>query len=419
MLSIVLSTAVLGLASPSHVPAPVQIPTILMQSDTHSVITPNWSAISFATLPLLQTSGFVQGRRWKAKQPLEQVLTLGDFADSFKLQDLNLYAIAIATQNSPKTHKLSEFKLFQHQTLADLAIVLPTLQQLPVNQVAPLADLLKTAKPTSQLAAETLPQLLEQDPTLGALSFQNFDLSKYRLNEIPGLMEAPLQAFRDWQKATISEIPGLSSMTWQNFPHPPSDGGLGGVVQLPTSSQLAPAESLSGSDVAGYQVSCPTCLGISFSHPTSLQGKRWISGLAQWVPGGTGRAGLSQTNQEPTGRNVFGKAFKVVVTEVTPKAAKTAFYFRFCDLEGNQTHCSPYKVGPMPFLAYHAGDGMPLGRLDGESASSFIPEPLDWLINPQPIELPDPIQLPSQQTWLTQLMRLVGRLFNTAPQAIA
>lgn len=413
-----LSTALLGVVSPNHVLVPVQIPKLLIQSNTHSVITPNWSAISFATFPPLQNSGFVQGRSWKAKQPLQEVLTLGDFADSFKLQDLNLYAIAVATHTSPKTQKLSEFRVLQHQTLVDLAIALPTLQQLPVNKVQPLADLLKTAKPTYQLAEETLPQLLAQDPTLGALSFQNLDLSKYKLNAIPGLMEVPLQSFRDWQKATISDIPGLSDMTWQNFPHPPNDGGLAGVVQLPTSSQIT-AESISGSDVAGYKVSCSTCLGMSFSYPTTLQNKRWMSGLAQWVPGGTDHAGLSQTHQEPTGRNVFGKAFKVVVTEVKAKEAKTALYFRFCDLEGNQTRCSPYKVGPIPFISYRSGDGILLGMPDSESASFSLPEPLERLINPQPIELPDPIHLPSYQTWLTQLMRLMGRLFNTAPQAIA
>lgn len=414
-----LSTTLLGVVPPSHVPTPIQIPTLVVQSDTHTVITPNWSAISFITFPSFQTSGLMQGRSWKVKQPLEQVLTLGDFADSFKLQDLNLYAIAIATQNSPKTLKLSEFKLLQHQTLADLAIALPTLQQLSVNKVQPLVDLLEMAKPTYQLAEETLPQLLEQDPTLGSLSFQNLDLSKYKLNEIPGLMEAPLQSFRDWQKASISDIPGLKSMTWQNFPHPPNSSGLSGVVQLPTASQLAPAESISGSDVAGYKVSCPTCLGINFGHPTTLQDKRWISGLAQWVPGGTNIPEFSQPNQEPTGRNVFGRAFKVVITEVTPREAKTALYFRFCNMEGSQTRCSPYKVGPIPFVSYHPGDGIPLGAMDDESASLPLPEPLNWLNNPQPIELPDPIQLPSNQTWFTQLMRLVGQLFNTAPQAIA
>lgn len=390
------STVLLGLTTPGDVSKPVQIPTVLIKRDDHQAITPNWSALSFATLPPFEQSGVVESRTWKAKQPIQQVLTLGDFADSFKLQDLNLYAIAVAVQSSPKTWKLSEFKLLQHQTLADLAIVLPTLQKSPVNTIEPLADLLKTAKPSYQLAEETLPQLLEQDPTLGALSFQNFDLSKYNLDAISGLTEVPLQSFRDWQKATILDIPGLEKMTWRNFPNPPTDGGLGGIVQLPTTPQSSLRGSISGSEVAGYQVNCPNCLGIDFSDPILVQGKRWISGLAQWVPGGTGDVVLSETNREPTGRNVFGKAFKVVVAEVTPKEAKTALFFRFCNTQGSQTNCSPYKVGPIPFLSYHTGDGMPLGSIGEESAALLLPEPISRFINPHPIEIPmpDPMQLP-------------------------
>lgn len=350
------------------------IPTVLVERDQIRALAPDWTRLAFVKLPTLVQSGSLWGRNWSAGQKLEDLLTLGDFQNSFKLQDLNLYAIALAAQTSPRTISLSQFKLLQQQSLAALANAIPELEQHPVSAIKPLADLLNAAKPGYRLMEETLPDLLRQDPSLGALRFQSPN-TKYTLEDIPGLIGSPLQAFEHWQEAKISDIPGLPQMPWTHFPDPPTDGGTSGVIQMLNQSlqtENTKVEAISGSDVAGYQIPCQTCDGISFSNPSSLKGKRWISGSTQWVRGGVGEIALSNNSYEPTGRNVFGKAFKVVLAEVTSKEMLTVLYFRFCQAEPqrNQVNCSPYAVGSVPFLIYHPGDAMLVGDINLAATST-------------------------------------------------
>lgn len=369
----------------SNIPAQnSSIPTVVIERDQIRTLAPDWTRLTFAKLPTLTQLGSLWGRSWSVDQKLEDVLTLGDFQNSFKLQDLNLYAIALATQTSPKAIPLNQFHLLEQQTLTALTNAIPALEQYPVNEIKPLVALLQSAKPGYRLMEETLPELLRQDPSLGALNFQIAD-SKYTLEDIPGLLEVPLQAFEHWQEAKISDIPALPQTPWKFFPDPPNDDGVSGLVRTPNQSAKSAdinSEAISGSDVVGYQVACQTCAGISFSSPSLLQGKRWISGSNQWVQGGTGRV-TSEDSYEPTGRNVFGKAFKVVITEVTPKEVQTALYFRFCQAEPNrnQVNCSPYAVGSVPFLLYHSGDAMLVGNI----------EDMKTAITPQILPVPQPV----------------------------
>jgi len=403
MLPFVLSAALLEVVPSGKVPSSIPtasstatIPTMMITRGQEQTVTPDWSRLSFANLPAIAQSGSLNGQKWAAGQPVDKLLTLGDFQDSFKLQDLNLYAIAVATQTSIEVVKLSQFKLLASQTLADLALAVPELEQLPVSTVKPLSDLLKSAKPSYRLTEETLPQLLEQDPTLGALSFQNFDLTGYTLDNIPGLIHAPLQAFRHWQEAKLTDIPNLREMPWQQFPNPPSESGMSGVIQLPIALSHKLGKdftSISGSSAIGYQIPCAGCTGITFSDPPALQEKRWISGLAQWVQGGTSDVAQSPTHSEPTGRNVFGKAFKVVVTEVSPKQAQTALYFRFCQFQ-QQTFCTPYAIGPVPFLSFRNGELMPVGNLEIATERSVTPQMLpsvEQILPTVPAEIPSAI----------------------------
>ncbi|MEX0270492.1 hypothetical protein AB3R30_15210 [Leptolyngbyaceae cyanobacterium UHCC 1019] len=422
MLPFVLSAALLEVVPSGKVPSSIPtasstatIPTVMITRGQEQTVTPDWSRLSFANLPAITQSGSLNGQKWSAGQPVEKLLTLGDFQDSFKLQDLNLYAIAVATQMPIKLVKLSQFKLLAGQTLADLALAVPELEQLPVSTVKPLSDLLKSAKPSYRLTEKTLPQLLEQDPTLGALSFQNFDLTGYTLDKLPGLIHAPLQAFRHWQEAKLTDIPGLREMPWQQFPNPPSDSSMSGVIQLPTTMSYRlgkDSTSISGSSALGYQIPCAGCTSITFSDPPALQKKRWISGLAQWVQGGISDVAQSTTHSEPTGRNVFGKAFKVVVTEVSPKQAQTALYFRFCQFQ-QQISCSPYAIGPVPFLSYRNGELMPVGNLEIGTDRSITPQMLPsvkQILPTIPTEIPSTVNHWSEL--LSQILEQIKALLH-------
>ncbi|NEO64581.1 MAG: hypothetical protein F6J98_30900, partial [Moorea sp. SIO4G2] len=105
---------------------------------------------------------------------------------------------------------------------------------------------------------------------------------------------------------------------------------------------------------------------IELAGQPSIKGKQWISGKYQEVEGGSGVLGQINDGMEPTGRHPFGDAFKVVVwdTSETEGSAGTALFFRYCvrnmfvDLG-----CTPYFIGPVPFLSYQEQDPIFLGLL--------------------------------------------------------
>lgn len=94
-----------------------QIPTVILQLGGGEAMTPDWSKISFATLPPLSEAGSLGELSWRKGERLEEVMRLEDFEHSFDLQDLSLFSIGLKIQVDPKTIPLSQFKLLQHQTI--------------------------------------------------------------------------------------------------------------------------------------------------------------------------------------------------------------------------------------------------------------------------------------------------------------
>jgi hypothetical protein len=152
--------------SPDSISSIPTIPTTLLQLGTDEALVPDWSKISFATLPPLATAGLLGSLHWQAGEPVDHLLTLSDFQDTFHLQDLDFYAIALATDTDPRTVSLEQFKLLHQQTLADVVNIVPDLGKLPVSSVKPIADLLHSAKPNDELDELTPLSVVVQDPDL-------------------------------------------------------------------------------------------------------------------------------------------------------------------------------------------------------------------------------------------------------------
>ncbi|MEX0271579.1 hypothetical protein AB3R30_20875 [Leptolyngbyaceae cyanobacterium UHCC 1019] len=346
------------------------IPTVTVQQGERSATAPNWEALTFAKLPRLQTSGAVGLRSWRTGQPLDQVLTLSDFEHNFRLQDLNLFTIAVGTQVSPEAVKLSQFKLFERQTLADLVGAIPKLGTQPIAKVPLLKDRLSVVFPRPNLA-RTLNEIITSDPQLGTVNFINFDLSRYTLKDVPGLLSVPLQRFQFWQTARMSDVPGLKELPWSFFPVPPQSSGSVGIMKL--TGKLG-VNSLSGSDIAGYRVPCNTitCSGIQLSGDQAIHRKVWLTGR-QLVQGGQGEGAQLSNGLEPTGRNIFSNAFKVVLTEASQQSIKTALYFRACQLSSSiEPNCSPFVIGPVPFISYRPGDGIVVGDIEDDTETAEV-----------------------------------------------
>jgi len=377
---------------------------------------PDWQQITFAKLLPFERSGIAGERVWHYGQPVDQFLTLADFQDSFKLQFLNLYTIAKAAKipavgfglpGDADSITLASFKLFRQQSLSDLVTAIPALGNLPAIQIAPIAALLRADKPEYQLEQQTPLAIVVQDPAVGQLTFENFDLSSYSVKDIPGLKMVPLQAFRGWQFARITDVPYLSQVPWSAFLVPPQIHGMSGVLNLKAAAPFTTVPTISGSNVAGYQSSCSEeCTGATFSSPMLLQGKYWLVG-DQTVAG-------RNNETEPTGRNPFGEAFKVVISSLDPNQMQTSIFFHVCG-SGDNPVCGAYSVGPVPWFTYHNGDSIFVGRVtEAVSQVSQIPE-IPSEIPQVPIRPGSPNSLSVLLALVSQAVEYIQRLFQGIP----
>jgi murein DD-endopeptidase MepM/ murein hydrolase activator NlpD len=146
--------------------------------------------------------------------------------------------------------------------------------------------------------------------------------------------------------------------------------------------------TVSGSYQEGFNVPCEkdSCAYIELTDAmdvgldlASLHGKQWISGNSQIVEGGFGPLKYANVipspGKEPTGRNVFGEFFKVVLTDTDESEGKAEFglYFRYCMYIFGYRTCTPYFIGPFPWFSHHEKDTIILGL--GGTASGHVPSP--------------------------------------------
>lgn len=366
------------------------------------VLLPDWSRISLAQLPGISQSGAIDGspytqtlgydlsRTWNVGMTPDQYLKLGDISEALQAEEFSLQAIqAIALGTQPEANTdinsidlnkiaLSEFPLIGEQTLSHLAQVVPELAKTQVNNITPVATLLKS----EGIAASnlTLAQVLTQYE-VGQMKLGEIDLSEFSISSIPNLDAVQLQQFTGWMNSNVSDIPGLGQVPLGSMPNPITE--IGSLV-MRIDAVYGPAENrrnntISGSDVQGFSVPCTEkdCAYLELddlenagrSDRSKLEGKQWISGKYQEVEGGRGILKAVNNGREPTGRLPFGKAFKVVVMEPdeTTDTVDTALFFRFCAW---RMGCTPYFIGPVPFFSYKVNSLIFVGNLSEQRTNT-------------------------------------------------
>ncbi|WP_414568017.1 M23 family peptidase [Nostoc sp. CCY 9925] len=374
------------------------------------VLLPDWSRISLGQLPGISQSGAIDGspysqtlgydlsRTWNVGMTPDQYLKLGDISEALQAEEFSLQAIqAIALGTVPEANTdinsidlnkiaLSEFPLIGEQTLSHLAQVVPELAKTQVNNIIPVATLLKS----KGIAASnlTLAQVLTQYE-VGQMKLGQINLSEFSISSIPNLDAVQLQQFTGWMNSNVSDIPGLGQVPLGLMPNPITE--IGSLV-MRIDVVYGPAENrrnntISGSDVQGFSVPCTEkdCaylelddlentgrsdhLRWAFRHRGKLEGKQWISGKYQEVEGGQGILKAVNNGREPTGRLPFGKAFKVVVMEPdeTTDTVDTALFFRFCAW---RMGCTPYFIGPVPFFSYKVNSLIFVGNLSEQRTNT-------------------------------------------------
>lgn len=299
---------------------------------------------------LIALIGYNPSRQWTDGQPLSTVAQLGDFQGSFDLQRFTVNDIGALTGLDINTISLSDLALLEWQTLEDLVAAIPELSNMRVAAL-PLARTILETTGISVAPGLTLEQALS-NPAVRTLSLGSIDLPNYRLTDLPGLRDTPLENFRNWQRAPVAGVPGLIDVPFSQLPTPLPVPTMAHVDIVFSNAEGGLDRTISGSYQEGFAVPCGLgCAHIELGMP--FEGIQWVSGLSQQVQGGHGVLGSLNDGLEPSGRHPFGNAFKVVVleTDEATGTAETGLYFRFCikrtfvDLG-----CSPYFIGPVPWL---------------------------------------------------------------------
>ncbi|MBW4675162.1 MAG: hypothetical protein KME52_14415 [Desmonostoc geniculatum HA4340-LM1] len=349
--------------------ASAQVPFV----SSNNGLIPDWSKMKFQDM-IVSESGHVtyptdrgnQTRTWQAGQSIGDFMELGDFEDAnLNIEKLNIKAISQALAIDLDGLKLDDFGVIKTQTLSDLVKAIPELANQSARSVAPIADFLRQMGiSTNQRIGNVANYYNLDNIPLG----NEIDLSKYKLTSIPGIENSSFDEFANWQDTLISDIPGLKDLSWNNFPTVPEpDLSFVGQVDLPLGDiEANRIRSISGSYQEGFNVPCNqnNCVHFEASGLGQTTGAQWISGKVQKVKGGYGILAVANGGLEPTGRHPFGKSFKQVVWDIDESSGSvnTAMFFRFCKtIPFVGRTCTPYFIGPVPFITYHEKDPIIFG----------------------------------------------------------
>ncbi len=350
------------------------IPTVEMNGMSY----PDWDSITFSNLPGISESGsftvpsqyvsqigYDPSRSWLAGETPDRYLMLGDFQDAFELQALTLRQIATKTSTNLSNLSLADFGVVKYQTIGSLVDAIPSLASKSIDEVPIIGDLLAKEGYLYEGYNTTIGSLLNSN--LASLSLSELPLEEYGISEIPGLSQTQLEQFADWRAVFIDEIPGLGDLPFSEFPDPPAlDGDGVGIVDLVLGSLEQRADrTISGSKQAGFNVPCyGRCAHTELVGPPNVFGKQWVSGIDQEVEGGFGFLKAVNGVKEPTGRHPYGKKFKIAITNVDESDGRldTSMYFRFCIKTMFVHTCTPYFIGPIPFMSHHEKDPIFLGQ---------------------------------------------------------
>ena len=349
--------------------ASAQVPFV----SSNNGLIPDWSKMKFQDM-IVSESGHVtyptdrgnQTRTWQAGQSIGDFMELGDFEDAnLNIEKLTLRAISQALAIDLDGLKLDDFGVIKTQTLSDLVKAIPELANQSARNVAPIADFFRQMGiSTNQRIGNVANYYNLDNIPLG----NEIDLSKYKLTSIPGIENSSFDEFANWQDTLISDIPGLKDLSWNNFPTVPEpDLSFVGQVDLPLGDiEANRIRSISGSYQEGFNVPCNqnNCVHFEASGLGQTTGAQWISGKVQKVKGGYGILAVANGGLEPTGRHPFGKSFKQVVWDIDESSGSvnTAMFFRFCkNIPFVGRTCTPYFIGPVPFITYHEKDPIIFG----------------------------------------------------------
>lgn len=433
-LSLILLVAIAWFLLADGAPAYAQsAPTIEAPFPTverNGVPLPDWNKISFDSLPrieeagsisipseITQQLGFDPSTSWNAGDKLSDVLKTGSIQE-MGVGQMNMQGIDALVGQSSAGLPLSSFDPMKLQNIVNLNNAVPGLGDFKVGDVAPISDRINQALSSGQISLSgvgldaagdpnnllgglggglgglgslnnlKISEAIGQYPQISGLGFDNLDLSKYSFSSIPNLDITQFQNLEKFQDVFLQGVPGLGKVPLAKFPAPLGEGANPYVARMDVplgKDEENRLRTVSGSYQAGFRVPCEKGCehtelspidGSQSKNPISMfaNGIAWISGKAQKVEGGFGVLKVVGGGKEPTGRNPYGSIFKQVITKVDPAKGKTntSMYFRLCKRGNPDLGCTPYIIGPIPFLTYPEKMFVYLGEANAEDDGKGI-----------------------------------------------
>jgi hypothetical protein len=339
-------------------------------------------------------------------QSLASFLNLGSLS-SLSAEEFTLEQTATYSGLDINNLTLDQFPLGSEQTLSNLVLGdgnsqgVPYLEQYAIGNVPAIANIMQGNPQVGMIDLnQSLGKFVQDNPQVANIKLNELgDLSQIRISDIPNLSNTPFKDFPDWDgslqqinlDATLLEnIPGLENIPLSEFPNP-LNMNVAFIGRIDTVRGEAEAEwqrTVTGSDLVGFEFPCTkgelnttACshlelddienVGEAIKSP--FEGKAWINGQYQWVEGGYGAlkafvfqgSTAAKPGLEPTGRLPFGEFAKLVLWEVdeTTDSGEFVLFFRYC----NSLGCTPYNIGPVPFMTYKRNAMIPIGDF-GNSA---------------------------------------------------
>jgi hypothetical protein len=349
--------------------ASAQVPIV----NSPNGFTPDWSRLRFSDMIISESNSVTypgtrgtESRTWTAGQSISEFMELGDFeTPQLAIENLNLSTIASVQGINLSRLTLDDFQLTQWQTLPSLTEAIPGLGNRNVTSVKPVSDFLRRFGITGGTIGNASRDSRLRDVPLGRV----INLKNYSLTSIFEIQNTSINRFENWQDSKINGVPGLSTLTWDNLPGLRTlDLSFVAKVDLPLGEiEANRTRSISGSYQDGFNVPClqNNCAHTEMSGIGKTTGTQWISGKFQKVNGGFGILKALNDGKEPTGRNPFGSSFKQVVWNIYEGSGKveTTMFFRICKtIPFIGRTCSPYFIGPVPFIEYQEKDPIVLGQ---------------------------------------------------------
>ncbi|MCC5611125.1 hypothetical protein LC612_31320 [Nostoc sp. CHAB 5834] len=356
----------IGLIMPK---ASAQVPVI----NSPNGFTPDWSRFKFSDMIISESNSVTypgtrgtETRTWTVGQSISEFMELGDFeTPQLAIENLNLSTIASVQGINLSGLTLDDFQLIQWQTLPSLTKAISGLSNRNVRSVEPVSDFLRRFGITGGTIGNASQNSRLRDVQLGRV----INLKNYSLRSISDIQNTSINRFGNWQDSKINGVPGLSTLSWDNLPGLQTlDLSFIGKVDIVLRDiEANRTRSISGSYQQGFNVPClqNNCAHAEVAGIGRTTGTQWISGKVQKVTGGFGILKALNDGQEPTGRNPFGSAFKQVIwdTDEASGSMETAMFFRICKtIPFVGRTCSPYFIGPVPFIEYKEKDPIIFGQ---------------------------------------------------------